>query len=231
MLLIDKPLFVEEIFIPFTSECTDSTYILMFAKQQRECLESILGNCLYNELKQQFEYNTEATDDDPMWVKWKLVEGVDKKWKWLVYGHTYEASERVNTQIPQWYGKHWHCDCGCKGECDKYHWRGLISLYSTQITSTSAVLEASSLIAYYAYYNFSLQTNTITTTTGEKVADNHNLTSVSNITKRVKSYNKFVSMVQSCEAGGRVGLYKFLSDFSDLFPEWEGKCLRYKSLL
>lgn len=221
----DKTFYVGDIFIANLNETCDNLNFFHWKEQHEElCLRITLGDCLYNELMEQVEWNEDNNN-------YTLKAGVDKKWSWLLNGHTYEQN---NIQTSPFNYSH----CGCNGNnCNIYHWDGIIKQLDRRIPeqiingqSVNGVTINTSYLAYYIYWLWSLNEDSFTSSTGEQTADVKNANRISNAHKRINAYNKFVSWVTSCNSHGRVGLYHFMQDFSGDFPTWQGKCLKYEPI-
>lgn len=116
-------------------------------------------------------------------------------------------------------------------------WDGIVKSIDRRIPETTikgetanGIVISKSYLAYFIYWMWALNEDTFTSGTGEKIANTKGGESISNTHKRVNAYNKFVSMVTDCNHHGRVGLYMFMKDFSDLFPQWQGEPMYYESI-
>jgi len=227
-MLIDKTFFTGDIFVPNLNEKCDNLHFFEWIERwEEQCLRIVLGDCLYEEFMAQFEW-------DDISEKYVLIEGADEKWDWLLNGHSYTEDDISERSTFKFLG----CDCGCNQmNCKNLYWGGLLKVKQRRIPSiniggqsANAIMIKSSLIAYYVYWLWCLRTDSFTSSTGEQVADVKNATRISNEHQRIDAHNKFVSMVQGCERSGTVGLYRFLQDFQNLYPEWGGKCLSYEPI-
>lgn len=227
-MLITTDFFTGDIFIANLKESCDKLSLFEWIYQwEKQCLRITLGDCLYDDLIEQLEWSEEQQ-------KYVLKDDADEKWGWLLYGHTYtkddiESSPNFN---------YFNCGCGCNNNnCDTFHWDGIINIATTRIPNTTingevanAIVVKKSYIAYYIYWLFSLNEDSFTSSTGEQVAEVKGGARISNSHKRIDAHNKFVSWVIECNSHGKVGLYRFLQDFSNSFPEWSGKCLKYEPI-
>lgn len=230
MYFTNKTYYTGDIFIANLKEkCDDLTFFAYDAELEEECLRITLGDCLFNELIDQLEWDETANI-------YKLKDGVDEKWGWLINGHTYakdDLSEEALSSLD-----YSLCGCGCDNDnCDTFHWDGIIKVIDRRIPPTTINGEVAngvkvyrSYLAEYIYWKWSLSTDTFTSSTGEKTSKTKGTDQASNSDKRIAAHNRFVSWVIDCNSHGKVGLYTFVQHFKDLYPEWQGKCLAYESI-
>lgn len=226
-MLITPEFFIDDIFIAnLTESCDKLTMYGFIDSNEEDCLRITLGDCVYEELVNQLEWS--ETEQ-----KYVLKSDADEKWDWLINGHTYSVDDIDQSLIP-----YSNCGCGCNGSnCKTFHWDGIIKTIVRRIptieigdTIANGIEIKKSFIAYYIYWLYSQETDSFSSSTGEQVAEVKGGSRISNSTKRIQAHNKFVSWVIECNSNGSVGLYRFMQDFPNLFPEWGGKCLKYESI-
>lgn len=225
-MLTDKTFFTGDIFISnLTEKCDNLHFYEWIEVWEEQCLRTVLGDCIYNDFVAQLEWN----EDDE---KYQLVDGADDKWDWLLNGHTYTKDDISQSHLFNDF-----CCGSFSDNCDTFYWDGLVKTIDRRIKATevngqtaNGIIINKSLISYYIYWLWALKKDSITSSTGEQIADVKNSQRVSNVHQRIDAYNKFVSMTTECSSSGGVGLYKFIQDFSNLFPEWCGKELSYESV-
>lgn len=226
-MLSKKTDFVGDIFIANLNEsCEGLEFYQWMELQEENCLRMTLGNCVTDELYTQLQWNDNT-------YEYELIDTAEDKWSWLLYGHTY-TDDDINTSSITYD----NCGCGCNNmNCDTYKWEGIINIIERNIEPTKIGCETAngfrirqSYLFYYIFWVWSQGKDSISTSTGEKIIDVKNATSVSNSSRRINAHNKFVSWIIECDSNGRVGLYRFMQDFSDLFPQWQGTCLKYEPI-
>jgi hypothetical protein len=215
-----------------SSNC-DVRYIGHITEYEDLCLRIVLGECMYEELLEQLEF-------DEVLGRYKLKVDADIKWTYLLYGRKYNVSEVENLMSNFYFGSN-HCGCGCyTSNCDDFYWKGLIEVFDaigmvrdnqTHIISRRLVERKESLIADFIMFKYFVQTQSFTAGVGEIVNDSKNTTLVNNIHKAVKSYNDFVYKCITCSSRGKVGLYGYIQHFKNEYPNWAGACLEYKPLI
>lgn len=224
MYFTDKTQFTSDIFIPNVNEdCENLNIFGIISEWEKVCLINTFGPCLFDELEKQLEWS-EANKS------YVLKSGIDEKWDRLVNGHSYENTNQNSS--------FYFLNCGCNdNNCSTSKWKGIKTVIDRRIPeqtiksqTVNGIKVSKSYTAYYIYWLWSLNGNTFTSSTGENVAQVKGSTTVDNTHKRINAHNKFVSWVTSCGCNGNVGLYKFLQDFKDDFPTWEGQCLSYESV-
>lgn len=228
----DKTFYTGDIFIPNLEEsCNNLSFDEWRVQYEEECLRITLGDCLYNDLLEQIEWNEDSQ-------KYVLKEAVEEKWDWLVNGHVYTKDDITDQSLNFSPYNYSNCGCGCVDlNCDSYHWDGIVKLLDRRIpaktingVTANGIIKKTSFLANYVYWKWALNEDSFTSGTGEQVADVKGGTRISNAHKRINAYNKFVSMVIDCNSHGKVGLYRFVQDFGNLYPEWQGTCLSYESI-
>ena len=229
---IDETFFTGDCFIPNLNESCDS---LMFREAiehgKEQCLRMTLGDCLYNEMQENLEWNETLQE-------YVLIDGADEKWDWLINGHSYTKDDISDQSLLYSPFDYINCGCGCLNQnCESFHWDGIIKMIDKRIPETvingqtvNGIQVKKSFVAYYIYWIWSLSSDSFTSSTGEQTANVKNASRISNSSKRIEAYNKFVSWVIDCNSHGKVGLYRFMQDFSNLYPEWDGKCLKYEPI-
>ncbi len=229
-MLIDKTYFTGDIFIANLNEACDNLgFYEWIERWEEQCLRTTLGDCLYEDFILQLLW-------DENLQKYVLKQDAEEKWDWLLNGHNYTRDEISTTSFTSF---NWHnCKCGCNNDnCDSFKWDGLRVEINRRIKNTKVggvvaqgVTIKKSYIAYYIYWLWSLKSDSVTTSLGEKVLNAKNAMNVSNIQDRIDAHNKFVSMVTGCDSSGNVGLYKYVRDFNNLYPTWGGKCLKHEPI-
>jgi hypothetical protein len=228
----DKTFYTGDIFIPNLGEsCNGLPFFEWIEQWEEQCLRMVLGDCLYNELLEQLEWSDTLN-------KYVLKEDVEEKWGWLINGKTYTKEDISDQSLNFSPFNYSNCGCGCVDLCcDKYHWDGIVKVLDRRIPATqvngetaNGVIIKSSFLAQYVYWKWAMDSDSFTSGTGEQVAEVKGGLRISNAHKRVNAYNKFVSNVIDCNSHGKVGLYRFVQDFKDLYPEWTGTQLCYESI-
>lgn len=228
----DKTFYTGDIFIPNLEEKCNNLYFFEWIEQwEEQCLRLTLGDCIYDELVSEMEFNEDMQ-------KYVLKDSADEKWDWLLNGHIYTKDDVSDQSLNFSPFNYYNCGCGCVDlNCDSYHWEGIVKLLDRRIKETTingqtanGIVISKSYLAYYVYWLWSLNEDTFTSGTGEQVANVKGGVRLSNEHKRINAYNKFVSWVIDCNSHGRVGLYRFIQDFSNLYPEWQGQPLCYESI-
>lgn len=218
MRFLDKSYFIGERFIPNLNErCESDIYFLaQISGWEDLSLRHTLGDCLFDELIDNLEFDTETN-------RYKLIDTADQKWEWLLYGHSYTKEEVQNSN--GYNHGNCHCKCKCRLECNTFNFNGIF-----QETNVNNPIDGKELtirksyVADYVYHHWMQVHNTTTTGVGEVSADTSGGTRVNNAHKKILAWNDFVYKVIKCSSQGGVSLYQFINDFSDLFPEWNGKC-------
>ena len=173
-------------------------------KMEEECLRMILGDCLFEELMLNVELGG---------LFYKVVEGADEKWDWLVNGVTYEGLSDG-------------CGCGChSGSCSRHKWDGLVS----KVAEVEQTEVFETLMAPYIFYNWSISERTMVTGVGEASGIAQNTTQESSANRRIDAWNDFVKRVDFGWPNTRVSLYQFLGEHRDLFPEAQTVCLNTRT--
>jgi|SRR5690606_3545384 len=193
MITLPKYHFHSDTFIENLSGCISKTPALeiMIADFEERALILLLGQCLYDEFIQQFEWSEGKN-------RFVLQESADEKWSWLLNGRAYEYDGH----------KPFPCGCGCGGgDCDKVKFNGIIS--EKIITNTKKVEK--NYLSYFIYYHWKTINESITSGTGEQMPETANSLSVYNKKKRYRAWNQFVMWVQD--------LNKFLTHHKEDFPD------------
>lgn len=215
MIFVNSSMFTGDIHIPNLEEkCIQDVEIYkLISKWERECLEFVLGKCLFDQLMAEIELKTSGT------VKhYGLKESADEKWKWLVEGRTYEKTD----ESISFFDDLSVCGCGCSsGKCKFHTWDGFVTK-TPSIIKNELVEFQESFLAYYIYYMWSFHNETRTTGIGEQKPESKNSVTTFNKTKRVDAFNYFFAKVKMCSRGGRVSLYGFIKEHSELYPDFQG---------
>ena len=207
-MIITKPNtthFHSDVFIENLDDCLNKQPALLslIAMSEMEALKMVLGECLYDEFSEQFEY---VTDDG-----WVLKEDSHEKWKWLLNGRAYEF-DGVRS-----YG----LGCGCvSANCDKIKFNGIVN----EIMISDVDFIEKNYLAYYIYYQFKTINESVTAGTGEQVPNTINSMTVYNKKKRYNAWNRFVDWYLSVLA--------FLRHHAEYFPSASPQCgaLTYKNI-
>lgn len=193
--------------IPENGDVRDSL-ARFIGKYEKQCLIEVLGECLYKEVIDSLEL---VADANAFTVKPKATNFI----KQLINGHPYDAPKNS-------------CKCQCNsGNCDKRYWKGFVETDEFFINGTVGK-EKSSFIADYIHYHYFLENRSVTSGTGQQVLAGENSTTVFNESKRIDSYNRFITKINSC--GQSTSLYQFLKDNIENYPTWEQNC-SLKSIL
>lgn len=198
--------FHTDVFIENLEDCLSQKPSLRMSMKEMECeaLRTVLGQCIYEELMENVEY------DDSGEV-YKLKDSAAEKWEWLLYGRTYETDGH----------KSYPCGCGCVGgHCETKRFDGIIQNFQLSAEETFQ----RNYLAYFIYYNWKTINETVTAGAGEQQPQVKNSATVYNKKKRYRAWNSFVEWVNLC-GKPTVGLYRFLKDHKDDFPNWDGMCL------
>lgn len=200
-MIITKPStkhFHTEVFIENLEECTSKApgLLLTIGEFEEEALRWVLGDCLFNEFKQQFEYS-EASE------AWILKSAVEDKWKWLLNGRDYEYDGR----------KVYACGCGCpKGNCKTLSFPGIIK--TIKVSSTKSFEK--NYLAYYIYYKWKTINETVSAGTGEQIPEVKNSATVAPKKKIYNAWNRFADWVDE--------LNDFLNHHREFYPNASGVC-------
>lgn len=202
MYFINKTFFTGEIFIANIHEYKDNMNFdldLFISREETNCLINVLGSCLFNDLKEQLEFDSEQKC-------FVLKPEIESKWEWLIYGHSYEKKG----------------SCGCYCNCDTLNWPGII--FSTPIVINGQLkYSKQSFLAYWIYYQRAFSKNSHSTGTGEAINQTENAIMISNEFKRKQAFNRFLELIQFGK-GCDISLYQFLNDHKSFFP---GFCPTY----
>lgn len=224
MIFVDPSMFTGDIHIPNMDEACvqDFETFKLIAKWEKECLELVLGKCLFDQLMEQMEIKTEAETNRKYYA---LKDNAPQEWKWLTEGRTYKKDDD--------FVKHFSdlslCGCGCNsGKCEHHVWDGFVTTTST-IVNGKVMSFKESFLAYYIYFMWSFNNQSRTTGIGEQQPESKNSVTVTNKMKRIDAYNYFYSKVQVCSKAGRTGLYGFINEHSDLYPDFQGTDLEPKN--
>lgn len=172
-------------------------------KYEQEALRMILGDCLYDELITNVEIDSETG-------LYKLKDGVDDKWDWLLNGRKYDSKEVS-------------IFCGCHSStCSKHQWDGLIRKVAK--IQDKEIYE--SILASYIFFYWSLNYRTLNLGVGEGSGNAQNTTQESSSNKRVDAWNKFVQDVDYGYPNTKVSLNQFLNEHQQYFPEASLVCLK-----
>lgn len=187
-----------------TTAINNNTALLIhIQKEEENALRMVMGECLYNDLMDNVE-----KDANGYYI---VKEDADDKWKWLVNGHSYDATSSSC-----------NCGCGCdSGKCSKHVWRGLF--YKVATVESVDVYE--SILAPYVFYQWSLNYRTLNTGVGEAKGIAQNTTQATASDKRVDAWNEFVQAISFGYPNSRVSLYQFLSEHRELFSDYQTVCL------
>jgi hypothetical protein len=169
-------------------------------KHEQEILRMILGDCLYAELLENLELDSNGF--------YKIKDEADEKWEWLINGKLYDTDEVSG------------CGCHSASSCKKHQWSGLIRKVAT--VSNKDVFET--LMAPYIFYNWSLNYRTLNVGVGEAKANAQNTTQESSANKRVDAWNHLVQEVSFGYPNTKVSLYQFLDEHKDEFPNASKIC-------
>lgn len=182
--------FHTEVFIENLEGCLNQTpaLSLCIAEAEESVLRLVLGDCLFEEFKEQFDLTETG---------YSLKAEAPEKWKWLLNGRTYDFDGF----------KPYPCGCGCiKSDCKKMDYPGMVKKY--QLTSGKSFEK--NYLAYFIYYNWKTINETVTAGTGEQLSEVKNSTTVYNKKKRYNAWNRFADWVEE--------LNLFLSHHKEDFP-------------
>ena len=127
---------------------------------------------------------------------WKVKTDADAKWGKLVNGTSY-------------------VDADCDNLSKK--WKGLVC----KVAKVQDVDVIETLMASYIFFQYSLNTRTVNTGTGEGKLNANNTNQTSAHNKRCDAWNEFVKWTSYGFSSTNVSLYSFLCDNEDLFEEPE----------
>lgn len=214
MIFVNPSMFTGDIHIPNLEESCIKDYEIfkLISKWEIECLESVLGKCLFDQLMDQMEIKTNEETNSKYYG---LKDDADQKWKWLVYGRTYSKTDESVSSFEDLSV----CGCGCaSGNCEFHVWEGFVTTIPTIINGEVKEFKES-FLAYAVYYNWSFHNQSRTTGIGEQKPEAKNSASVPNVTKRIDSFNYFQLKVRQCSKGGKVSLYGFIREHFELYPD------------
>lgn len=168
-------------------------------KYEQECLRMILGDCLYTELMENVDKDSDGY--------YKVKTGAEEKWGWLLNGRLYDTDDVSG--------------CGChSSSCSKHQWAGLVT--KVAIVQEKDVFE--SILASYIFYHWSLNYRTLNLGVGEGKGTAQNTTQESSANKRIDAWNKFVQDVNFGYPNTKVSLYQFLDEHQEDFPNASKVC-------
>jgi hypothetical protein len=176
---------------------------LHILKYEEEFLRMYLGDCLYSDLMDNVELDSDGY--------WKLKSGAAEKWGWLLNGRTYTATSLTS-------------GCGCSSHsssCDKHKWDGLVK----KIATIESVDVFETIMASYIFYHWSLDNRTLNLGVGEGNITAQNTTQASTANKRCDAWNKMVQDVDYGYTNTRVSLNQFLRGHPEEFTNAELVCL------
>lgn len=162
--------FHSDVFVENLQDCISQSPAmwLSIGIYEEEALVASLGQCLYDELINQLEFDKDSK-------KYKLKEDSDEKWGWLLYGRNYSHSGTS------------HCGCN-SSNCSSASYPGIIKVYRL----SDEVTFERNYLAYYIYYHFKTINESVTAGTGEKVVNVKNAVHVYNKKKRYNAWNRFI---------------------------------------
>lgn len=210
MYFVDTSVFRSDIRIPNLEEhcLTNELISIEIDRYELECLYTILGVCLTDELISQLEL---------VGGKWKFKTTTPQKFIDLVFGKTYISNNENYS----------NCNCDFSG-CNILKFNGLVTK-SKYVNSVGQEVEylQSSIIAYYIYYNWREIYKTSTEQVGESSlrSSQYSPSEIGWYQKYHKSKRLFWNLTNGCLNNGLVSLYKYLEDHRVDFPNWSGKCL------
>lgn len=222
MIFINTSMFTGDIHIPNLEESCiqDFEIFKLLAKWERECLEFVLGKCLFDQLMDQMEIKT----SDSAGKYYALKDDVEQKWKWLVNGRTYQKTDESVSNFEDLSV----CGCGCSsGDCEFHDWEGFVTTTPTIVNGEEMEFK-DSFIAYYVYFMWCFNNQSRTTGTGEQKPKSKNSEPETNHFKRVDAWNCFFAKVAACASNGRVGLNGFIREHSESFAN--ANCAKIKPL-
>src|SRR5690554_897597 len=190
--------FHTDVFVENLNDCIEQNPALWLSIgiYEKEALIASLGECVYDELVSQLEYNEDIK-------KYVLKEDSDEKWGWLLYGRTYDYDGR----------KVYSCGCGCSStNCKKISFDGIIQTYRLSDETTFE----RNYLAYYIYYNFKTINESVTAGSGEQIINVQNAMHVYNKKKRYNAWNRYIDW--------REQLANFLNHHKEHFPEANINC-------
>lgn len=216
MIWINTSMFTGDIHIPNLNETCiqDFEIYKLISKWERECLELVLGKCLAEELLEQIELKTDPETEEQ---SYGFKDDAEDKWKWLVNGRTYEASDEFVTRFMNLSEFGFGC---ASGGCKKHHWEGFVTT-TPSIVNGKAESFQESFLAYYVYFMWSFNNQSRTTGIGEQKPQAKNSEAVNDKLKRVDAWNYFVAKVKLCSRGGRTSLDGFIREHSELFEDFQ----------
>lgn len=185
---------------------------------EKECLQSVLGECLYNDVKNSYTFDSEqgifVLNPDATDAIKNLVNGLE-------YDKPAQDNFNIATFLP------FGCGCGCGStSCDKRYWKGFVQT-DEYLIGTNLETSYRSFIADYIYYNYLLYNRSVTSGDGQQVITGENAATVQNFSKRIDAYNDFVFGVLGKK--NTTSLYMFLRENKDDYPTWEMNCnIRFK---
>lgn len=167
--------FHTEVFIENLEDCLNQSpaLSLCIAETEENALRMVLGDCLYQEFKEQFELTETG---------YSLKEDAAEKWKWLLNGRVYDFDGF----------KPYPCGCGCiESNCKKMSYPGMVAKYDLSLTKSFE----KNYLAYHIYYEWKTINETITAGTSEQLPEVKNSTTVYNKKKRYNAWNRFADWV------------------------------------
>lgn len=203
--------FHTDVFIENLNDCLNQMPALRISikELESEALQMVLGQCIYEELMENVELDGSV---------YKLKEDADEKWGWLLNGRVYDTDGENS----------YPCGCGCDGgNCETKRFDGIIHKYILSEGETPEDEESfeRNYLAYFIYYHWKTINETVTAGAGEQSPQVKNSVTFYNKKKRYRAWNAFVQWVHLC-GNPKVGLYRFLKDHKEEFPNWDGMCLK-----
>jgi len=178
------------------ADALDNNFELLIhiQKYEQESLRLLLGDSLYEEFISNLELDSDGF--------YKVKSTADQKWNWLLNGTSYIATALGSG-----------CNCGCQNN-ENHYWGGLVKKVAT--IQNKDVFET--LMAYYIFYNWSLNYRTSNLGIGEGRSNSKSATQESSKNKRVDAWNEFVRLAYFGYSCTDVSLLKFLQDHKEEFP-------------
>lgn len=188
--------FHSDIFIENLDDCLNQqpALALSISVEEENALRWVLGDCLYDDFAKQFE----PTDEG-----FKLKDDAEEKWKWLLYGRTYDFDGF----------RHYSHGCGClSSNCRKIEYPGMLKTYTLSKTKSFQ----KNFVAYYIYYGWKTINETVTAGAGEQIPQVANSATVYNKKKRYNAWNRFADWAEE--------LNIFLTHHREEFPNADPVC-------
>lgn len=227
MYFLDETFFTGDIFIPNFEEGGKINLHLykLITQWERDCLEMTLGKNLTEELISNLELVdvpiTNPVNGRATKKKYKLKDNAEEKWKYLMHGRAYNRNDVGVSNFMNIMSIQEDCGCGSNNTQETHYWEGIVKVHTTPINDQICIFKESYL-AYYVYREWLFDTSTTTSGVGEVKLKAKNAEPVSNTRRQTNAHNLLWAKTHSYSPSGNVGLYLFMQEHREMFPNFNG---------